>query len=155
LAGGVIVALTDSVVTVTQYLYDLLKDNAVSGFSETIDSDLVFWGDQNRLPGYPALCVEAGPKTRELTGALRQTQNNITVYIIVYHGEVASTQSNRKLSEQLAESIETVIHGDPYLGDNVIHSFVSEMVPGYVVRGTSPVVATRLTVSCLTKTRLG
>lgn len=131
---------SDSIVTLCQYIVDKLTDNA-----EALGLVDIYYGDQERIATSPAACVEPGPKNRDLQGANRRTENTITIYVIVYHSEIRSPQSNRKDADALAEAIEAVLHLDPTLGGYVRHSYVTNISPGYVNKINGPMRASRLT----------
>lgn len=121
--------ITGSLVTVADALTAKLVAN-----KESLGIEDVFYGDQNLIPRSPAVCVETGNKARALAGATRRTDNIFVVYILVYHSEIRSPQSNRRAADALAESIETLIHQDPTLGGLVTHGYVTSVEPGYVDR---------------------
>jgi hypothetical protein len=146
---------TDSLVAVTQAIKDKIVTAATNNLlSEIVDPAFVFYGDQELLPGYPAVCVEPDAKLRILSGAFRVTDNTFTVYILIYHGEVRNHQTNRKQADELGESLETLVHADATLGGLVTNIYVTEMASGYATKGKTPVRACRLTVTGMTKTRL-
>lgn len=142
-------SLTDSVVEVTQYMYNLISSaKADLGLSD------VFWGDQTRLPRYPVACVVAGNKTRELNGLPRKTDVQIECYVVLYHGEVQSPQTNDQEASTLAEAVESLLHQDAQMGGKAIHSMVSEVDPGWANRANTLVRATRLTFQVQSQTML-
>lgn len=147
-------ANTDSIVTVTNAIKDKISNAAASGLSEVLNPDLIFYGDQTRLPGYPAVCVQADTKDRTYSGSFRRTENTFTVHILVYHGEIRSVEENLEEAETLAESIESLIHADATLGGLVIDIFVSQLTSGRAVRSGTPVRASRLTCTAKSKTAL-
>ena len=115
----------------------------------------VFYGDQNRIPRTPAICVEAGEKERELNGAPRRTLVDVTLYVLIYHGAIQSVQLNLEEVDSLAEEVESLIHQDPQFIDpndasgfpaQVIHSLVTRVEAGYQMRSNTIFRATRLTV---------
>lgn len=142
-------ALTDSSVTVAQYIQTMIDNNKASlGLAD------VWYGDQSLIPRTPSATVEAGPKQRMVTGAPRRTEVNIATYVMLYVEKVQAVTSNDLLAGQLGEQIETIIHGDRTLGDNVIHSLVTSLEPGFATRSGTPMRATRITVESLTQVLL-
>ena len=133
-------SLTDSLVTVV---------DAVVAKLEAAADDLgltdVFYGDQELIPRSPAACVETGTKDRSLRGATRRTDNAFTVYVLVYHSEVRSPQSNRRDADVLAESIETLLHQDKTLGGLVTHCYVTRLESGYSRKQNALLRSSRLT----------
>lgn len=142
-------SLTDSLGTVTQYLFDKFD-----GTKDTYGLLDVFYGDQSLIPRSPCLCVEPGPKNRQVGGVNRRSDNTFYVYLILYHGEVRSSQSNMKDVVTLAEQIETVVHADPRLGGLVTHCFCSQVLPGYQQKTGGLMRAARITVECTDVTNI-
>jgi hypothetical protein len=141
---------TDSVEVITQYIVDLLEANKVAlGLTD------VWYGDQQLVPRTPSCAVEAGPKNRALAAMPRVTQNSFIVYVLVYVAKIQDVQSTHKTAIQMAEAIEEVLHGDPTMGDNVIHGYCTSIEPGYAVRGGTLMRASRITWEGLTKLRIG
>jgi hypothetical protein len=142
--------LTDSIAVVTEYLYDKFNVQAVKDTLGLVD---VFYGDQALIPRSPALCVEPGPKIRDFHGAMRRTDNTITVYLIAYHSEIRSTETNQREVVELGEAIELIVHQDKTLGGLVTESHCSQVVPGYAKKG-QPMRAIRIVVEASTLTML-
>lgn len=142
-------ALTDQLSVVTKYIYDLLQSTQ----SELGLAD-VWYGDQEKIPRTPCVAVDSGEKTRELNGAPRRTLVNLTIYIMIYHHKVQQTQASRQEVEALSDAVETLLHTDPRLGDNVIHCMVTAMDPGYLQRQATMLRATRLTLECTSQVQL-
>ena len=126
-----------------QYLFDLISTPAAMA-STGLKS--VFYGDQQKLAFTPIACVEPGLKRRSANGAPRRYMNDIDTHIIVYHGAVQSTGVNMKVTDQIVEKLEVLIHADATFGGLCIDSFVREVEPGYQTRGTSLYRASMLTV---------
>jgi hypothetical protein len=143
--------LTDSLVVVTQYLFDKFNVQSVKDQFGLTD---VFYGDQSLIPRSPAMCIESGPKDRQLQGAMRRTQNNISVFLLLYHSEIRSPQSNRKDADTLAEAIELFVHQDKTLGGLVTHCYCTQVVPSYVTKSDQPMRAARIVVEATTTTNL-
>lgn len=133
------------------YLY-VAKD--VQARLEVAKTDLgladIFYGDQDRIPRTPTVCVEPGSKNRDLNGHPRRTEVRFTTYLIVYHYMVRSTEEIREANDDLAEDIETLLHLDAQLRDSegeptVIDSIVSSIESGYQQKRNSLFRASRLT----------
>lgn len=123
------------------YLVDLLTSNKSSlGLQD------VFYGDQNNIPRTPTACMDPGDKRRELNGAPRRTLVTLTNYIIVYHNKMQSTAKVRREDDLLAEAIEAVIHQDGTMAGLVIHSMVTSIESGYLMRDRTMFRASRITV---------
>lgn len=140
--------LTDSNLVVARYLFDKVDTN-----KGELGFEVVYYGDQTKLPATPALTVEPGPKERSLTGTSRTTEVLITTYMLVYVARVADNQENKKDADELSERVELFVHEDPQLGGNVIHCMVTSIEPGYASRGAL-MRASRITVQSKSKVRL-
>jgi len=127
-------------------MYDLLYENRLPLVLED-----VWEGDQNLIPRVPAICIVMGDYKRTLSGAPFRTDNEFTIYLMVYHGGVRDNQLNYRECNERAEAIMTLLHTDKTMGDNVIHGYVTGMEPGYQEKKTLMYV-TRITWQGLTKT---
>lgn len=135
--------------SVGEYLYDLIETNqAELGLAG------VYYGDQERLPSTPSVCIETAKTTRELVAIPRRVDTMFEVYVIIYHNPVADTTSVRRDVEELTDAVEALIHTKPSLGDLVIHAFVTTVEHGYVTKNERVVRASRLLVSCQSKQNL-
>lgn len=114
----------------------------------------IYYGDQTNIPRVPALCVDTGEKRRELNGAPRRTMVTLICYIVIYHSKVQDMQSTRQQADHVAEQVEDLVHADPHLGDTVIHSLVTGVESGYLMRRGSLFRASRLTVEATVQTQL-
>lgn len=119
-----------------------------------------FYGDQDKLPTSPTVCVEAGEVSRPLVGVPFRVENNFECYVLLYHGKVQDVETNKLEAEQYAEAI--AAHFDTnktleLLGDGgiVIHGHIVSINHGYSVKQGSLVKASRLTWQGKTKTMLG
>lgn len=140
---------TDSLVTVVDAVTAKLESNV-----EALGLTDVFFGDQDLIPRSPAACVEPGTKERDLQGANRRTENTFTIYILVYHSEVRSPQSNRRDADVLAEAIETLLHQDATLSGLVRHCYVVKVESGYARKQNGVMRSSRITFEASNMTRL-
>lgn len=140
---------TDSLVTYTQYLYDMINTNL-----EPLGVAAIFYGDQAKIPVTPTVCVDTDTKVRVINGTSRRTENTLTAFVIIYHSKVQDNQVTRKEADQLAEAIETLIHGDSRLGGLVIHSLVTTIQSGYAMRSNTQYRSSRLTVQGISQSLL-
>lgn len=150
-------SITDSVDVITQYVIDRLRTNAALLKTTTnvvVDPQDIYYGDQEKFPRTPSVCVDPGNRQRTLQGVSFRTDNNFTIYILVYHAKIQDNQVTRKESQQISEAIETLLHNDPQLGGNVIHSFCSLNESGYVYRTNTMYRTNRITFEPYSKTRL-
>lgn len=143
--------MTDSYHEVAKKLIDIVKDNAVA---LGVNTDDVYYGDQNNIPRTPSVCIDPGDKKRDLNGAPRRVMTTMTNYIIVYHNQVASMQEVREDSDELGETIETLVHADPTLGGIAIDSLVTSIESGYLQRDRALFRASRLTVEARDQVQL-
>lgn len=137
---------------------NFLKDKIVAAQANLGISD-VFYGDQERIPRTPAVCIEPGEKTRDLNGAPRRVMTEVTTYILIYHNPVTSTETIREQDDNLAEAVEALIHADPQFRDadgnaQVIDSLVSRIESGYQQKRGALYRASRLTVDARVQAQL-
>ena len=146
--GASVVDLTDDIVTVAKYWQSAFEQDT------TLDLQDVFYGDQNRIPRTPALCVETGDKRRELNGAPRRTRVDMTIFFLVYHSTIADAQTNRENTDRMAFAVEDFIHQDPDLGGLIVHGMVTSIEPGFVSRGNTMYRASRITYEATSQIQL-
>ncbi len=136
--------LTGSLVEVCDFLFDKMVDNKANlGLAD------VFFGDQDRLPTTPVVCIEPGIKRnllRQAAGA-RMLDVVFELTILVYHSFITSPQENRRGADALAEAIEAVVHSDRTLGNRVIHGYCPEIQSGYTTKSGSLVRANKVSYS--------
>lgn len=145
---------TDSFVVVTKAIESKLKLPASVATLGLDSAEDVTYGDQEKIPRTPFICVESGPKIRELSGigGKGRTDNRFTVFIMCYISEVRSVQLNREEADTLAEQVELLLHEDVTLGGKVIHGFVTGIEPGFSTRSGKLMRVARITWQGLTKT---
>jgi hypothetical protein len=126
----------------------------------TLDIATVYYGDQDRFPATPSVCVEPGDKNRTLQGAPNMTQNDFEMFILVYHNKVQGNQNTRKEVDDLAYSIEQFMHQDLQLTNGnpsdpyMIHGFVATSESGYAFKAGTLYRVVRLTWRGRNKTSL-
>lgn len=150
-------SITASVDVVTQYVIDKLKANAstlVSASGVVVDANDIYYGDQDKFPRTPSICVDPNVRRRDLQGVSFRTDNNFSIYIIIYHAKIQDNQLTRKEAQQISEAVETLLHQDPQLGGNIIHCFCSLNESGYVYRQNTMYRTNRVTLEAYSKTRL-
>lgn len=125
-------ALADRITTVATAMQTLLQANAVA-----LGLQHVYYGDQERIPATPAVCVEPNLIAREISGigGKGQTDNNITIYVICYLAKIQDDQATRLAADQLSESIMDVLHTSITMSGTVVHGHVSGIEYGYAKRG--------------------
>lgn len=143
-----------SMVDHSKYWLQLLKDS-----QSNLGIVDVYYGDQSRIPRTPTVCVEPGEKRNALHGAPRRVEVTIETYVLVYHNAVSSTQTIREEDDALAEAIENLIHGQPYMknaagDDQAVDSLVTRIESGFQQRSAALLRASRLTVESRVLTQL-
>lgn len=136
--------LTDSLLTTSVRIYDILVANAVGlGLAGPTKTN-VWYGDQSMLPETPAVCIEPGTKTRDLRGVPDMTENNMDVHIFLYHSAVGTEQQqSRRDTVGFAEAIERFLHINHLnmvnsIGEQIIvHGFVRSLDAGYQYKNGS------------------
>jgi hypothetical protein len=121
------------------------------------EKDMVFYGDQDRIPGYPAICLEPdNTDYSEPQGTYLGRKTSITLgfFVIVYHGEVRDPQVNRRDADVLAKHITDVVHSHHTGEGRVIYCWVSNITSGFATKAGTLVRASRLTVSAYTQDQL-
>jgi hypothetical protein len=121
------------------------------------EQDMVFYGDQDRIPGYPAICLE--PDLTDYSEPAqtylgRKTSIALSFFILVYHGEVRDPQINRRDADVLAKGCADLVHSHFTGEGRVIYCWVSSITSGYATKAGTPVRASRLTVSAMTQDQL-
>lgn len=129
----------------------LFEDNAVD---LGIADGGIFYGDQERIPVSPAVCVEPDVKKSELYGAGRMTEVNFRIYILVYHSELRNVQSNRRDADILAEDITDLLNADATFFGLAIHCYVSEAQSGYSNKQNTTLRSTRIQFELKSQERL-
>jgi hypothetical protein len=132
-----------------QYIIALFQSNATAlGLSSgSTGNNSVWFGDQVKLPDYPAVCVEPGPLRREFDGggANRRMAVNNDILIIAYIGKVQDGETNQQQVIDLMKTLVSLLHLHSQVGGMGIHSFVTEQDPGYATRAGMLLRAARIT----------
>ena len=153
------VNITDSVDAVTSYVIAKIQAAATAqtlktSSGVTLAPEDVYYGDQEKFPRTPSVCVDPGNRQRDLQGVSYRTDNKFALYILVYHAKIQDNQLTRQEVQQLSEQIETLLHLDPQLGGLVIHSYCTLNESGYVYRQATLYRTNRITFEPYSKTRL-
>jgi hypothetical protein len=140
---------TDSLETFTTAIQDIITANQVAlGIAD------IWYGEQHKIPRTPSVEVMPGTKTRILAGAPRRTTNNFQVFVMILVGMVQDVQVNSHQANQMAESIETLLHADPTIGGLVINCLVEQIEFGHATRSMTEYRAARLNVTAESRTNL-
>jgi hypothetical protein len=124
---------------------------------------VVFYGDQQTFPSYPAVCVEPAITTRELSGMPYQTDNLFTVNILVYFSNLDGIENIQEICDDLSERLQDTINtesiaqqfaGGTRFGDIVVSGHTARLEYGYKMLANRLTRANRLVWIGFTKTRL-
>lgn len=128
-------------VNIVDAMVSLMEENL-----EVLQIKRVYWGDQEKIPEYPAVCVAPFPKDRSLTGEGATHRFAIVhrIGIYVYHGQVQSSELNHRAATKLAEDVEQLLHANTDMAGTVIFGFVNRMQPGFTMKEQTMVKVTRL-----------
>jgi len=124
---------------ITQRVVDILTEAA-----DELTLKGVYYGYQQLIPTFPALSVESGRKARVGNGTHR-FEIRFSVLMMLEHGQIQSTEVNKKESEELSELVEQKIHEDFTLGGLVLFGYITNIDPGVRLRESEMIRATRLT----------
>lgn len=157
--------MTDDVGVISDRIFDLLR---VPATMSSLGLQSVWYGDQSLVPNTPSLCVEPGLVRSPLDGVPAMVLNTIDVVLLLYHSKVGplaagsdgGQQAERRNAIQFAYNIRNHLHQNHLhlqnaSGDRItVHSWVTELDPGYAYRGRTLYHAVRMTWQSTTKTRL-
>jgi len=140
---------THQLTIVSQAVLDKILTNQY-----TLGLEDVFWGDQNLIPKFPAVCVEPGELTRTIDGT-RRAQNDFEVFLMVYVSKIGDVQVTSKKVLEVAEAISDVLESDVQMNNTVIWGHVSNVTPGIVQKGNTLLRAARLRWVAMTRNTIG
>jgi hypothetical protein len=137
--------------------YGIEVDDAVTPVQD------IFYGDQLKIPRFPAICIETGTKLRTWPPlpSLR-SENTLEVTFFCYWAYLTGSEELKLKTDQLGEAVEEYMNinhltlNDASGVPLVIHGHVVENEPGYAVRNnnTNQIHASRLLWRAITKTQL-
>lgn len=158
--------LTARTSTIASRFYRIFKDS-VEGNEALFGSEVptiqaVYYGDQDKVPVSPAICIEPGVKNRQWPATpTLMTQNTFEIHFLLYHVRMdSSNEETKQAADLLADLVEEYLNiqhvrlKDADGNDLVIHGHVVNNDPGYITRGTSRWHASHLTWRGLSKTQL-
>lgn len=151
--------------TIAQRFYTIMKaelELVQFALHPELTIQQVYYGDQDKVPVTPVICVEAGDKRREWPPRpTLMSENVLECHFIVYHTRMdTSTQEAKIQADLLGDLIEEYINiqhtrlKDANGDDLVIHGHVVDNDPGYINRGTSRWHASHLLWRGISKTRI-
>jgi hypothetical protein len=121
---------TDDDTVMAQKIFDIIDANKVNQGIED-----VLWGNQNLIPRSPTVVIMANGKRRALagvTGPGGRTLNSLLTTIEVHRSKVGDEATERKATDDLATTVERLLHADTTLEGIIIHGFVEEVARGEV-----------------------
>jgi len=134
------------------YIQGLVETNKV-----TLDVDNVLYGLHENIPGGKTVTVTPATKTRVLDGVAMpggRTMNEMPILINVYLNIVIDEETGRLIVDQLAESIEDLLHQNTTMGGLIFHGFVTTWEPGIRYRTGSMFRTVQMTFVGRSKTNL-
>jgi hypothetical protein len=143
--------LTDSLTVWATWVRNFLDDEA---WRTGVGIEQVMYGDQEKIPVVPLVCVEPSGKRRDFNGAPRRTQIDFEVFVLIYYGTIQDTQINRAQTDAIAELVEARLHNALTCDGLVISSLVSELTSGVANKGGAMMRATRLTFTARSQIHL-
>ncbi len=133
--------LTNSPVEIADFLIDLMHSNRKQlGIAE----NAIYYGDQEKIPFSPAICIEPDMTVRKLDASPRRTEMTVRIYILLYHGELRNPEFNRRNADLRTEAVSKIVHENPYMGGRVIHSYITEVQSGYSTKQNSVMRTSRM-----------
>jgi hypothetical protein len=114
----------------------------------------VWFGEHDKLPRLPAVCVAGDTKQRENYGAPRRVTNTFTVRLDLYIAKVAPQADIDRDSLTVAEQLEAVLHEDLTFGGLVVGSLVTSSEQGVVDKSGTRYRTARLTLELMNRTTL-
>lgn len=122
------------------------------GSHPTLQAADVYYGDQDKIPRVPSVCVEPSSKNRTLQANQYVMQNEMLVHILLYHS-ADEVQRARKQADELGEAIESLLHSDPQMSGTLVYGFCPTFESGYKYRGTTLYRSVLITYNGTTKQR--
>lgn len=110
----------------------------------------VYYGDQDKIPHYPAATVQSGGKDRTQR-SLHEWGIILRATIFIHHGKVQSSEVTLEEMDGIVEEVENVVHGNLTLNGSVIFGYITTVNPGVALRGEVMVRSTRMTYEAQSK----
>jgi hypothetical protein len=148
-------ALSASARELADFAIRRLQD-AGPGFTQPVLAGNIVYGDQDKIPDTPYICVEPNEKNRLETGGGMQKVYRVEMdlYIYVYHSKVQSVTTQRRDADVLSEEIEDTLHLDNHCDGLVIDSYVSKNESGTSNKNNSLIRANRITFHTISRQQL-
>lgn len=143
---------TDKTSVLAQVILNKITTNLVA-----LGLDGAYYGDQNNIPVAKAAVVMPGIKRRILDGVGGpggRSRNYMEVFIFIYNSTVGDEGTQRLVTDQLAEAVETLLHSEVTFGGTITQGFVENMDPGITFINGSQFRTVQMTFTGLTKTQI-
>jgi hypothetical protein len=134
---------------VAQDIVDLIEAN-----KGALDVQDVYYGDQKLIPRTPTVCVEPGPLKRDLNHTGFATDNDFTIFLLIYHDRIQDEQVTRKECMEFSEQVMDLLHLNKQMGGHVVSGWVVGIDPGFAVRNKTFYKVSRVTWHGISKTIL-
>jgi len=140
---------SDRLVDVTDAVYQAV-------LAKKVDVGLqdVWFGEHDKLPRLPAVCVIGDTKEREDRGAPRLVTNTFRVRCDLYVVKISTQADIDRDALTLADDLEEVLHEDLTFGGIVIGSLVRSNEQGVVDKAGTRYRTARLTLELINRTML-
>ena len=140
---------------ITQALVDLITAAHVP-----TDLQVVYYGDQKRIPYVPSATVYSGDMGRDFNQTGLQYEIMLTTYINLYHAAIGDVQTITKDLDELAELVSQTVNLARTLPDGagaqrIIHGHISSVSPGFAERGGSLFIAHQMVHTSITRQQVG
>lgn len=143
------VAPSDRLDVVTNAVYQTVLTNKTPlGLQD------VWFGEQNKIPRLPAVCVMGDTRQREDRGAPRLVTNTFSVRCDLYVVKVEPTESMHQQVLTLADDLEVVLHADLTFDGVVLGSLVRSSEIGIADKSGTRYHTARLTLELVNRTML-
>jgi hypothetical protein len=103
----------------------------------------VYYGMDELVPTFPAICVVGGQKER-LVEETQRVGLNIRVDVLVVHQMIQSNELTRQQVDHQAEAVEDFLIANPNASGNVVFATVTRVDPGQAAFGDTMTQASRL-----------
>ena len=136
-------------VATADYIKTLIENNTIVTTVPNFPINNVIYGDQEQVAEAVTVCVDPGELIQEELYGSRKAKYVMRHYIMIYIKTLESVQQNRRICDLVAEHIQDLIDANPRMNNTTLDASVTEIRPGYVLRGNSILRSSRLTVTSI------
>ena len=111
-------ALDTDLQSVCRHITDVLENEkpnilitAAGGSSGLVAFDTAKYGEPKVVTKWPYVSVQPQAKTREIKGT-RKFHLTFTIWVVIFHGTIASTLDNQEEAHKRAEAVEFYLNSD-------------------------------------------